>query len=161
MPQVLAAVRQSNPTRTVFVASTYWSGVRDLALLSIPATDRNLIMMFHNYDPMNFTHQGISWMPQYPAGRTCCDATQKKNITDALDKAKQWSVSTGYPIYLGEFGSFFVADMASREAYTRFVRDEAEQRGINWAYWEFASSFGMFDPAANTWREPLRRALID
>lgn len=161
MPQVLAAVRQSNPTRTVVVASTYWSAVRDIALLAMPPQDRNLIMTFHTYDPMAFTHQGLSWMPQFPAGVACCDAVQKKAITDVLDKARQWSVSSGYPVYIGEFGSDDKADMASRETYTRFVRDEAEKRGIPWTFWEFASSFGMYDPVAKTWREPLRRALLD
>lgn len=161
MPQVLAAVRQSNPTRTVIVTSTYWSNVRDIAKLIMPPVDRNLIMTFHNYDPMNFTHQGLSWMPQFPLGVTCCTAAQKKVITDALDKAKQWSVVSGYPIFVGEFGSANKADMASREVYTRFFREEAERRGIPWAFWEFASSFGMFDPAAKAWREPLRRALLD
>jgi endoglucanase len=161
MPKVLAAVRESNPTRTVIVASTYWSAVRDIALLSMPPTDKNLIMTFHSYDPMAFTHQGLSWMPQFPLGVTCCDATQKKAISDVLDKAKQWSVGSGYPVYIGEFGSVNKADMASREIYTRFVRDEAEKRGIPWTFWEFASSFGVYDPAAKAWREPLRRALLD
>jgi endoglucanase len=161
MPQVLAAVRLSNPTRTVVVASTYWSHVRDVAKLSMPLADRNLIMTFHSYDPMNFTHQGLSWMPQFPLGVTCCSTAQKKVITDVLDKARQWSVASGYPIFVGEFGSANKADMTSREAYTRFFRDEAEKRGIPWIFWEFASSFGMFDPAAKAWREPLRRALLD
>lgn len=161
MPQVLAVVRQSNPTRTLIVSSTYWSHVRDIALLKMPPADRNLIMTFHTYDPMSFTHQGLSWMPQFPAGVQCCNAAQKKAVTDSLEKARLWSLASGYPVYIGEFGAVDKADMASREAYTRFVRDEAEKRGINWAYWEWASSFGVFDPAANTWREPLRRALID
>ena len=161
MPQVLAAVRQSNPTRTVIVSSTYWSHVRNIALLSMPPLDRNLIMTIHTYDPMNFTHQGLSWMPQFPAGVTCCDAAQKKAITDVLDKAAQWSVANGYPVFVGEFGSSSKADMDSREIYTRFFRDEAGKRGIPWAFWEFASSFGLYDPVAKSWREPLRRALLD
>lgn len=160
LPQLLAAVRQSNPSRTVMVGGSYWNGVRDLPLLELPP-DRNLIVTFHDYDPMNFTHQGISWMPQFPAGTTCCNDSQQQQIVRGLDAAAAWSAARGYPVYLGEFGSFQKADMASREAYTRFVRDAAEQRGIAWAYWEFASSFGVFDPAANAWREPLRQALVD
>jgi endoglucanase len=78
-----------------------------------------------------------------------------------MNAAAQWSVTNGYPIFIGEFGAFQKADMASRETYTRFARDEFEKRGFGWTYWEFASSFGMFDPKTNTWREPLRRALLD
>jgi len=52
--------------------------------------------------------------------------------------------------------------MKSREAYARMVRDEAERRGIGWAYWEFASpSFGIYSPQTGSWQEPIRRALLD
>ena len=160
MPKLLAEVRQSNPTRSVIVGPGYWNHARRLPQLKLPA-DRNLIVTLHSYDPFNFTHQGISWMKQFPPGVKCCDAGQRKQLTDTLDAAKQWSVANGYPIYIGEFGAFQAADMDSREVYTRLARDEFEKRGFGWAYWEFASSFGVFDPAANAWREPLRRALLD
>jgi hypothetical protein len=31
---------------------------------------------------------------------------------------------------------------------------------MSWAYWEFAAGFGIFDPAANAWREDLKTALV-
>jgi endoglucanase len=160
IPKLLAVVRPSNPTRAVIVGPGYWNQTRALPQFRLPP-DRNLIVTLHSYDPHNFTHQGISWMPQYPAGVTCCDGAQRKLITDTMNAAAQWSVTNGYPIFIGEFGAFQKADMASRETYTRFARDEFEKRGFGWTYWEFASSFGMFDPKTNTWREPLRRALLD
>lgn len=160
LPQLLAAVRQSNPARTVIVGPGRWNNVSELSVLKLPA-DRNLIVSMHSYDPFSFTHQGISWMPQFPAGVSCCDAGQKKQITDSFDTAVRWSVAKGYPLHVGEFGAFEKAGMGSREIYTRFVRDEAEKRGFGWTYWEFASSYGVFDPSANAWREPLRRALLD
>ncbi len=73
----------------------------------------------------------------------------------------RWSRASGYPLHLGEFGAYEKADMKSRETYTRMVRDEAERRGISWAYWEFASSFGVYSPRSGTWVEPIRRALLD
>ncbi|MET0517678.1 MAG: glycoside hydrolase family 5 protein, partial [Burkholderiaceae bacterium] len=161
-PKVLAAVRESNPTRAVLIGPTYWYSVRDLPKLRMPA-DRNLILAIHNYDPFGFTHQGVSWIPlsiQQP-GSTCCDAAQKKQITDAMDAVKRWSTTNGYPAHLGEFGAYSAAAMSSREAYTRFVRDTVEARGFGWTYWEFASSFGVYDPKAKRWIEPLRRALLD
>ena len=80
---------------------------------------------------------------------------------EALDAARRWNEMTGYPVYLGEFGAYEKADMKSRAAYTRIVRDEAEKRGIGWAYWEFASSFGVWSPKTHAWIEPLRSALLD
>jgi endoglucanase len=158
--RTLAAVRESNPTRVVLIGPGYWNNVRDLPKLRLPP-DRNLIVAIHNYDPFAFTHQGMPHMPRFPRGPTCCDADQRKLVTDALDAARRWSQETGYPLHLGEFGANTAADMASRENYARMVRDEAERRGIGWTYWEFASDFGMYSPADGSWIEPIRRALLD
>jgi len=144
--KALKVVRESNPDRLVMVGPSDWNASRDLPKLELPA-DRNLIVTIHNYDPFPFTHQGVSCLPmKLPAGLKCCDSSQRKQITDALDVAVKWSLAKGYPLYLGEFGSYRAADMDSRENYTRFVRDEVEKRGMGWAYWEFGSSFGAFDP---------------
>jgi endoglucanase len=159
--RALVAVRASNPTRAVLIGPGYWNNVRDLPKLRLPP-DRNLIVAIHNYDPFPFTHQGITWLPHpFPTGTTCCDAAQRKQVTDALDAAQRWSEEHGYPLHLGEFGAYNAADMQSRENYTRLVRDEAERRGIGWTYWEFASSFGVYSPETGTWVEPIRRALLD
>jgi endoglucanase len=121
-----------------------------------------VIVSIHNYDPFPFTHQGVEWLPKpFPTGTTCCDAAQHKAITDALDAAVKWSRAKGYPLHLGEFGSYEAADMQSRQAYARIVRDEAERRGIGWTYWEFAASFGIYSPKTGQWVEPLKRALLD
>jgi endoglucanase len=158
--RTLAAVRASNPNRTVMIGPDEWNAIPSLKKLRVPM-DRNLIVMVHNYDPFPFTHQGVEWMPQYPVGPTCCDDKQRRQIADALEAARRWNEMTGYPVYLGEFGAYEKADMKSRAAYTRIVRDEAEKRGIGWAYWEFASSFGVFSPKTGAWIEPLRSALFD
>ncbi len=160
-PKVLAAVRATNPSRTVLIGPGEWNSVYELKKLRLPP-DRNLIVAVHNYDPFNFTHQGVEHLAKpFPLGTTCCDASQRKAITDALDTARDWSRANGYPLHLGEFGTYEKVDMPSRVAYTRFMRDEAERRGIPWTFWEFASEFGVWSPRTGQWIEPLRRALLD
>ena len=160
-PRVLAAVRASNPSRTVLIGPGEWNSIRELPKLRLPP-DRNLIVSIHNYDPFNFTHQGIDYLPHpFPTGTTCCDATQRKMVTDVLDAAAKWGRDNGYPLHLGEFGAYEAADLKSRAEYARLVRDAAERRGIGWAYWEFASNFGIYSPKTGQWVEPLRRALLD
>jgi len=158
--RVLAEVRKTNPTRAVLIGPVEWNSVYELPKLHLPR-DRNIIVAVHNYDPFPFTHQGVDFMPQFPPGPTCCDASQRKAIIDALDAASRWNEASGYPVHLGEFGTYEKADMKSRETYTRFVRDEAERRGIGWTYWEFASFFGVYSPKNGAWVEPIRRALLD
>lgn len=160
-PKTLAAVRATNPTRVVLIGPVEWNSVQELKNLRVPP-DRNLIVSIHNYDPFDFTHQGVEHlaMPR-PLGKTCCDAGQRQAIAAAMETARNWSVATGYPLYLGEFGSYEKADLRSRAAYTRIVRDEAERRGIPWAFWELASEFGAWSPRTGEWIEPLRKALLD
>jgi endoglucanase len=159
--RTLAVVRESNPTRAVLIGPGEWNAIPELPKLRLPA-DRNLIVSIHNYDPFPFTHQGVEYLAKpFPVGTPCCDAGQRKAITDALDAAQRWNRQTGYPVHLGEFGTYEKVDVKSREAYARIVRDEAERRGIGWTYWQFASDFGMYDTKTGSWIEPIRRALLD
>src|SRR5438874_2540930 len=87
--QTLAVVRVTNPTRTVLIGPGEWNSIGELPKLRLPP-DRNIIVSIHNYDPFPFTHQGVDYMPQYPVGPTCCDAKQRRQITDALDAARRW-----------------------------------------------------------------------
>lgn len=160
-PRVLAAVRASNPDRAVLIGPGAWNNISELPKLRLPP-DRNLIVAIHNYDPFNFTHQGVQHLAKpFPTGTPCCNAAQRKAVTDAFDAARRWNQEHGYPLHLGEFGAYEAADMKSRETYTRMVRQEAERRGMGWAYWEFASTFGVYSPKTGDWVEPIRRALLD
>ncbi len=156
----LGVVRQSNPERIVVIGPTSWNSATHLALLKVP-NDPNLIITIHNYEPFDFTHQGAEWVqPVKPIGVTCCSPEQIKKIEAPLDIAAEWSKANKYPIYLGEFGAYRNADEASRITFNRLTRDAAEKRGITWAYWEFASSFGVYDPQAKTFRQALLDSLM-
>jgi endoglucanase len=158
--RALAAVRETNPTRVVLIGPDDWNHPRGLARLRLPA-DRNLIVTFHSYDPFEFTHQGVPWrQPVLPKGLRCCDEAQRQQLREALDNASAWSRAQGVPLFLGEFGAYREAPMASRAAYAQMVREEAEARGIGWAWWEFASDFSpVWDAAKQQWVEPIRQAL--
>lgn len=161
LAETLAVVRESNPNRIVMVGPTAWNAPKDLPKLRLPK-DQYLIVQVHSYAPFNFTHQGITYLPmKLPVGVKCCDVRQRAEIAETLESASRWSRTTGYPVYLGEFGAYRMADNASRAEYVQIVRREAEARAMSWAYWEFASSFGIFDPKTNTWNELLRRALLN
>jgi endoglucanase len=158
----LAAVRESNPERTVLVGPANGNHPKGLAKFAVP-NDRNVIVPVHSYDPFAFTHQGVTWVaPVFrKTGITCCDASQKKSMVEPLDIAARWSEENGYPITVGEFGSHQNAAANERENYTRLFRDEAESRGFSWSYWMFAGSFGVYDARARQWVVPVRRALLD
>jgi endoglucanase len=163
-PEVLAEVRATNPKRMAIVGPGDWNGIGGLYKLSLPASDRNLIVTFHYYSPFEFTHQSASWVPNSDRWKgTTWTGTDKQTSALArdFDRVSAWSRKHDRPVLLGEFGAYSGADMDSRARWTRAVTREAEKRGFSWAYWEFGSGFGVYDPAKSTWRAPLKNALLD
>lgn len=78
-----------------------------------------------------------------------------------FEKVDRYITATGRPVYLGEFGAIDRADPASREAYVRLVRQEAELRRIAWAYWDDGGTFKAMDVKTGEWVPYLRRALLE
>ena len=64
---LIAAIRESNPDRTIFVGPGRWNSLDEVEKLQLPEDDRNLIVTVHCYDPFLFTHQGASWTMPDPA----------------------------------------------------------------------------------------------
>ena len=162
-PKVLGTIRGSNPTRMVVVGGANYSNLWELKNLSLPADDRRLIPTFHYYEPFKFTHQGAPWQQGadvWLGTKWAGTADERKKLADDFAVADAWAKENRRPLYVGEFGAFDKADMASRAAWTGAVRAEAERLGMPWAYWEFASSFGCFDPIAHRWKKPLLEALV-
>jgi endoglucanase len=163
IPQALAVIRATNPTRGVIIGPAQWNSITALHMLELPATDRHLIATVHYYEPFPFTHQGASWVVGADAwlGTTWTGTTvQTQAITQAFDRAAAWAQAEERPLFLGEFGAYSAADLASRARWTAFVARTAEERGISWAYWEFGSGFGAYDPTRRVWNESLLQALM-
>ena len=164
LPKVLAAVRKTNPTRSVLVGPGQWNGIRALEKLELPKEDHNLILTVHCYDPFEFTHQGATWVKgadKWKGRKWAGTDAEQAALRAALDKAAAWAKEHDRPVFLGEFGAYQEADTESRARWTRFMVREAERRGFSWAYWEFCSGFGAYDPKAEKWRDALKSALVD
>lgn len=59
--KAIRMIRETNPTRTIFIGPGKWNSIDELASLQLPGEDENLIVSVHCYDPFYFTHQGASW----------------------------------------------------------------------------------------------------
>jgi endoglucanase len=161
--EALAIVREKHPARTVIIGPAYWNSIDRLSELQLPAEDRNLIVTVHYYKPMEFTHQGARWTPEF-ADKTGVVWPRNEGDRQALerdfDRAAAWAKSQNRPIFLGEFGAYDKGEMASRARYTAAVARAAEARGWSWAYWQFDSDFVVFDIRQDAWVEPILKALI-
>lgn len=159
---VLPVIRASNPTRNLVIGPAEWNNLSALDELTLP-DDQHLIVTFHYYQPFQFTHQAAEWV-QGSAGwlgtEWKASSAEKQMVQYDFKIVAQWAKDNQRPIFLGEFGAYSKADMASRERWTAFIAREAEKQGFSWSYWEFCSGFGVYNLAIRQWNEPLLKALI-
>jgi endoglucanase len=162
LPAALAVIRKSNPNRTVVVGPPEWNGINYLGELTLPESDRNIIVTVHYYEPFPFTHQGAEWTPEFVrfSGVTWGSEAERKRVSDDFARVQQWSQAHRRPILLGEFGAYDKGPMESRARYTAFVARTAESLGWAWAYWQFDSDFIVYDIDKDRWVEPILSALM-
>jgi endoglucanase len=162
--EMLGIVRQTNPTRIVVVGPTSWNSFRELPNLKLP-DDPNLLVTFHYYEPLRFTHQGASWAGEEVKklhGVTWGSETERTTIATEFDQVAAWSKTKDRPILLGEFGVYNKSGtpLDLRVAWTTAVRSDAESHGFGWSYWQFDGDFIVWDMQRQQWVEPIRRALL-
>jgi len=163
LAETLAVVRSTNPTRTVIVGPGHWNSLKSLPLLQLPQTDRHIIVTFHYYTPMEFTHQGATFVgPQIAAhtGVVWGSPAETKLLNDEFDEVKAWSVAHDRPIFLGEFGVYDRAAMGERVHWADAVARAAERRGFSWAWWQFDGDFVLWDFSEPGWVKPILNTLI-
>lgn len=164
LAEAITVVRRTNPGRRIVVGPVGWNGIGALSSLALPEEDRNLVVTVHYYNPFAFTHQGAAWAgndaDKWLGTKWTGSPEEKAAVSRDLDTALRWALENRRPIYLGEFGAYSRADMDSRARWTQYVAEQASLRKMAWAYWEFCSGFGVYDPERGAWNEPLKRALL-
>jgi endoglucanase len=162
LPVELAEIRKTNPDRNVVVGPASWNSPDHLDQLELPEADRHLIVTVHYYTPMEFTHQGAKWVPQYTrlSGVHWGSPADLELLNANFDRVQAWAKAHQRPILLGEFGAYDKADMDSRVRYTSAVARAAEARGWPWCYWQFDSDFIAYDIKADGWVAPIHDALV-
>jgi endoglucanase len=61
--KVYEFMREKEPKRTFVIGSNQWQTLDTLEHLWVPENDKNLVISFHNYEPMPLTHYKASWSP--------------------------------------------------------------------------------------------------
>ncbi len=168
LKKALPIVRKSNPHRTIVIEPTILIDpvfVVRLEELDIPREEGNIIVSFHYYIPLKFTHQGAPWMGErseaWMGTKWTGTDEEKQVIIDTFDKAAAWGKEHNRPINLGEFGAYAKANKDDRTRWTSFVAKTAWERGFSYLYWEFChENFGVYDQQTNQWNDYLLNALI-
>lgn len=167
MHRILAVMRESNPTRIVYVTSNKWSAFRTIGDVVLP-DDPNIALTLHYYEPIIFTHQRASWagfkdtlppvtfpgtvpdvtgytLPNYHQHLSPGDPITVEQVQKAFAKVSAWLAihAPNIEVYVGEFGVYYPADPVSKRLWIKTVRTEAEKRGWGWGVWDYNDSFGV------------------
>jgi endoglucanase len=167
MHHVLAAIRESNPTRIVYVTSNKWSSFHTIGDVVLP-DDPNVALTIHFYEPIIFTHQRAPWvgfkstLPAVTFPGTVPDVTgyvlpsfhMNLHAGDPITVAQIEATFAGVSawlavhaprieVYVGEFGVYAPADADSKRRWIATVRGAAESRGWGWSVWDYNDSFGV------------------
>jgi endoglucanase len=170
VPELLGAVRERDQQRTVLLGPRSMNNARFLGELSPPAEERNLIVGIHHYWPITFTMQGEMFLGEehlFGNPRDWLGTTWEKTASEeaelrlGFEQVAAWGAATGYPLFLGEFGTTNNADLASRVRWTRFNCRLAEEHGIPWGIWSLGPVFAIYDLNTRTFVPELLAALMD
>ncbi len=183
-PYALAAVRETEPERTVVLGSNAWNQAVTFEDLAIPAGDPNLILTFHEYNSMIITHYRAEFVPdcaaydgpiQYP-GRPVPAEAWEGLAPDLKARLAKWNEPcgpesmaariqaplaarerTGLPLYCGEFGVIHHAPPEIRDAWHRDFVSVLDAHRVAWAPWNYRGRFGPF--TADGTPTPAARAM--
>jgi len=100
------------------------------------------------------------WFDKYNTQPIATNPGGPEAVRIEFQKVDQYIRTSGRRVYMGEFGCIDKADAASREAYVRLVRKEAELRGIGWAYWDDGGTMMAMNVKTGDWIPYLRDALF-
>ncbi len=167
-------LRALEPNRVLVFGANRWQMPENLPLLTVPTGDKNIILSFHTYAPLLFTHYKADWVPtkvytgpvNYPG--PIVDAATFAQLTANYDEslknqignaAADWGPARlrqecepairrakelGLQLYCGEFGCLPTVPRAARLAYYRDLVGLFDSEGIAYANWEYKGDFGIY-----------------
>ena len=160
--ECIRRIRRIAP-RSLILVGSYWNNsplaVKDL---DQPADDR-VIYNFHCYDPLNFTHQGATWVPQLDISKRV--SFEEAEITPALfeelfESAIRTAEERGAALYCGEYGVIEEATPEDTVKWYRTIHEVFERHQIARSAWSYREmNFGLSDARLNGVREELVRYL--
>ena len=167
-------IRKIAPTTKIVIGGIFNSSIFGVTKLDIE-WDENIVLTFHCYNPLVFTHQGAPWVDRLaPDYRTSFPQTVAKLRADStryfgndfdseFEGIDEGTVDSGYfvkmfkvatdvaekldlPIYCGEYGVIDVADTEGMLNWFKMINEAFEKLHIARAVWSYKKmDFGITD----------------
>lgn len=174
MNKAVAAIRKLEPERVLVIGPNMWQIPSNLPYLRVPDGDRNIILSFHTYSPLAFTHYKADWTPvkyytgpvHYPGQvitdedyRTYVDTTNnalvsaiadarevynKQRLLEMLKPGIAFAKAKNLQLYCGEFGCLPTVNRKDRLQYYADIVSAFEENNIAWCNWEYKGDFGIY-----------------
>lgn len=174
MNKTVAAIRMQEPERVLVIGPNMWQIAPNLQYLKLPEGDRNIILSFHTYTPLAFTHYKADWTQikyykgpvHYPGqiistedykkyidttNRALLDQTSdaleifnKQRLIEVFKEGLGYAKSKNLQLYCGEFGCMPTVDRKERLLYYSDMISAFEENGIAWCNWEYKGDFGIY-----------------
>ncbi|MDD2190658.1 MAG: glycoside hydrolase family 5 protein [Eubacteriales bacterium] len=163
LAKTVQAIRTIDKNHFLILGGANFNSIDSLSTLELPQ-DKRMIVTIHYYEPNNVTFQGNPYHKGYENLKnitwngTTAEISYLKN---RLETAKIWADEHNMPLFLGEFGISKEAPAQTRISWTSAVASEANALGISYGYWEFASSFGIYDLKSATWNSDMLNTLLN
>lgn len=155
-------IRVYAPNTFILVGSYHHNAAHAVKDLRPPQDDR-VIYNFHCYEPLDYTHQGAPWVPQFDqsariAFRECgaSAAFFSERWASAIEAAEKNHTS----LYCGEYGVIDVVDPADALEWFKAINAAFEKHGIARAAWSYKQmDFGLSDARWDGLRDELVKYL--
>ncbi|MBN2104021.1 cellulase family glycosylhydrolase [bacterium] len=188
LARAYGVIRKNEPDRVIIIGSNRWQIPDTFDVLKVPADDPNIILSFHFYTPMVFTHYKAPWWRhgceysgpvKYPG--QIIDEHNLKGYPDVvvgtikqfngfyqrdvfeaeLEKPLTKARALGLPLFCGEWGSLPTTPEKDWLKWYEDVRAIFEKHGIAWALWDYKGDFGIVEKGGGAPKEKLIEVLLD
>ena len=151
-------IRAIAPEALILVGS-YWNNRADAVKDLAAPYDSRVIYNFHCYSPLNFTHQGATWVPELD--QSARPSFEESDIpADFFDKAFASAIRAAEEnntcLYCGEYGVIDRATPGDTVKWYRTIHSTFEKYGISRCAWSYKQmDFGLSDSRLDGVRDQL------
>ena len=162
--ECIRRIRKTAPQSLILVGS-YWNNSPDAVKDLDPPADDRVIYNFHCYDPLVFTHQGATWIPDPAFDIDRRVAFEEADITPGyfegqFASAIETAAARGTTLYCGEYGVIEHAAPEDTVKWFRTINEVFEKHQIARAAWSYREmNFGLADARLDGVRKELVRYL--
>ncbi|WP_187269342.1 glycoside hydrolase family 5 protein [Algibacter pacificus] len=169
--EVVSEIRKEDQDTKILIGATNYNSIYELSRKT-PFLYKNIVYIFHFYEPFIFTHQGADWVGNqtktvnipYPYNaakmpsmdlktsgtpgeinyKDYKDMANKTALGHKIDIVANWAKQHQVELWCTEFGCINSIDPEYRRQYFKDVIGVFKDRNIKCYLWEYKGNFGVY-----------------